>query len=114
MFLIHLFIFIAILSVLIITHELGHFVAARTSGIKVEKFSIGFGPVIFRKRTKNTTFLISAVPLGGYVKMAGDEHGSHAGKDDEFFSKSPLVRAKVIFFGPLFNYLFSFLILWFL
>jgi len=112
MWLINVLVFTGILSILIITHELGHFIAARMSGIKVEKFSIGFGPVIFRKKTENTEFLICAVPLGGYVKMSGDEKDSCGGKGYEFFSKPLGIRAKVILSGPLSNYIFSFLIIW--
>ncbi|OPX30329.1 MAG: RIP metalloprotease RseP [Candidatus Omnitrophica bacterium 4484_171] len=112
MWLINILVFTAILSVLIITHELGHFIAARMSGIRVEKFSIGFGPVIFKKEIKGTQFLVSVVPLGGYVKMSGDERDACKGKEHEFFSKPLGVRAKVIFFGPLANYVFSFLLIW--
>ena len=112
MWLINILVFAAILSVLIITHEFGHFIAARMSGIRVEKFSIGFGPVIFKREIRGTQFLVSAVPLGGYVKMSGDERNACEGKGHEFFSKPLGVRAKVIFFGPLANYIFSFLLIW--
>ena len=112
--LIETLVFIAVISFLIVTHEFGHFIVARLSSIDVEKFSIGFGPVIFKKKFKSTLFLICAIPLGGYVKLAGDNRSELKGKNYEFFSKPPGVRAKVIFAGPLFNYLFSFLILWIL
>ncbi|MFH1767993.1 MAG: RIP metalloprotease RseP [Candidatus Omnitrophota bacterium] len=107
-------IIIGIIAFLIIVHELGHFFAARLSGIKVEKFAIGFGPCIFKRMFKETLFLVHLVPLGGYVKMAGDERSQCKGDKNEFFSKSVGVRARVVFAGPLFNYLFSFLIFWFL
>lgn len=107
-------IILCVVGVLILTHEFGHFLAARVSGIDVTKFAIGFGPLLFKKKIKNTLFLIHAIPLGGYVKMAGDEREKCVGAEGEFFSKPVGVRARVVFFGPLFNYLCSFLIMWFL
>ncbi len=65
-------IFIFILSLLIIVHEFGHFIAARRNGVRVENFSLGFGPQIFKKKKHDTEYSISLIPLGGYVKMAGD------------------------------------------
>ena len=59
------------LSLLIFTHELGHFTAAKLSGIRVLRFSMGFGPVLLRVRRGETEYALSAVPFGGYVKMAG-------------------------------------------
>ncbi len=112
MWLIDALIFIAILSILIVSHEFGHFIAARRSGIKVEKFAIGFGPVIFKMKRKDTLFLICAIPLGGFVKLAGEDRNSCSGREDEFFSKPAWVRAKVILAGPLFNYFLSFIVLW--
>ena len=67
-----LLIFIVVLSVLIIIHEFGHFLAARAAGIKVEQFAIGFGPALFRRDFGQTEFLICVFPLGGFVKFAGD------------------------------------------
>jgi len=112
MWLVNALVFAGVLSILIVTHELGHFIAARMSGIRVEKFSIGFGPVILSKEIRGTQFIVSAVPLGGYVKMSGEERNSCEGKSYEFFSKPLGVRARVIFSGPLSNYIFSFLIIW--
>ena len=65
--------FLIVLSVLVLVHELGHFAAARGLGVRVEKFSFGFGPKVFSVRRGETEYLVSAIPLGGYVKMAGDE-----------------------------------------
>ena len=93
-----------IFSVLIVIHELGHFLAARRSGVKVEKFALGFGPVLFRRKGKETEFIICAFPLGGYVKLAGDSRSEHKGFKYEFLSKSVGIRAKIVFAGPLFNY----------
>lgn len=108
----NLFIFITILSILIIVHELGHFIAARRSGVKVEKFAIGFGPVLFTIKGKNTDFIICLFPLGGYVKMAGDNRVESKGKAYEFFAKPVLTRIKIVFAGPFFNYLFAFILFW--
>ena len=105
-------VFIIILSVLIIVHEYGHYLAARRAGIKVEKFSIGFGPPLIKIKGKETEFIVSAIPLGGYVKMAGDSRTECEGKDYEFFSKPVGVRVRVVFFGPLFNYLLAIVVFW--
>ena len=64
---------LAVLSVLVIFHELGHLLIARALGVRVERFSIGFGPVVFSRRRGEIEFAISAFPLGGYVKMGGDD-----------------------------------------
>ncbi len=105
-------IFIIIVGILIIVHEFGHFIAARKSGVKVEKFAIGFGPVLFTIKGKNTDFLICLFPLGGYVKMAGENRLETKGLADEFFSKPVLTRMKIVFAGPFFNYFFAFLLFW--
>jgi regulator of sigma E protease len=104
---------IIVFSVLVIVHEFGHFIAARRIGVRVEKFAIGFGPAIFKKKIKETTFLVCAFPLGGFVKMAGDERTQCEGKSDEYFSKSVGERIQVVLAGPLANYLLAFLLFWF-
>ena len=92
-------------------HEFGHFIAAKRLGIRVEKFSFGFGPKLFSIKRGGTEYLISAIPLGGYIKMAGDEPGeSLTGKSFEFLSRSIRERFLVIFAGPLLNYVLAFLI----
>ena len=103
---------IIVFSILVIVHEFGHFIAARRIGVRVEKFAIGFGPAIFKKKFKDTMFLICAFPLGGFVKMAGDERANCQGVGDEYFSKSPGERMQIVFAGPLFNYLLAFLLFW--
>ncbi len=110
--LLNLIIFLAVLSVLIISHEFGHFIAARRSAIKVERFAIGFGPPVIRWQLKETLLLVCLVPLGGYVKLAGDVPDEHKGQPHEFLSKPPGIKARVVFFGPLFNYFLAFLIFW--
>lgn len=105
-------VFILILSILIFVHELGHFIAAKRLGIKVEKFSLGFGPRLISKKIGETEYLLCLIPFGGYIKMAGDNPDEYQGARDEFLSRSPGERARVIFAGPFFNYCLAFLCLW--
>lgn len=107
-------IFILILSLLIIVHEFGHFIAARKNGVRVEQFSLGFGPQIFKNKIGDTEYSVSLIPLGGYVKMAGDSQAEYTGKPDEYFSKPCGKRFQIIFFGPLLNYILGFLFFWFI
>jgi len=99
---------ILVFSILIIVHEFGHMFMAKRLGVKVEKFSIGFGRKLFGVKKGGTEYLISAFPLGGYVKMAGDDPTDVKGAPEEFYSKSPLKRFLIIFSGPLTNYIFAF------
>ncbi|MCK4912682.1 MAG: RIP metalloprotease RseP [Candidatus Omnitrophica bacterium] len=99
-----------IFSILIVIHEFGHYIAAKRSGVKVERFALGFGPVLFRKKGKETEFVVCAFPLGGYVKMAGDTRQEHKGLNNEFLSKSVGVKSKIVFAGPLFNYILALVI----
>jgi len=105
-------IFILILSLLIIVHEFGHFIAARKNGVRVEQFSLGFGPQVFKRKKGDTEYSISLIPLGGYVKMAGDNQAEYKGKPDEYLSKLPGRRFQIIFFGPFLNYILGFLFFW--
>ncbi|MBL7151369.1 MAG: RIP metalloprotease RseP [Candidatus Omnitrophica bacterium] len=107
-----LFIFLVILGILILVHEFGHFIAARRTGVRVERFSIGFGPRIFRRKKGNTEYCLSLIPLGGFVKLAGDNLEEYKGKGYEYFSKAPGKRFQIIFAGPFFNYLLGFLCFW--
>ena len=107
-------IFILILSLLIIVHEFGHFIAARKNGVRVENFSLGFGPQIFKKKKNDTEYSVSLIPLGGYVKMAGDNQAEYKGKPDEYFAKSVGSRFQIIFCGPFLNYVLGFLFFWFI
>ncbi len=101
-----------IFGILIVVHEFGHFLAARRWGIRVEKFALGFGPPLFKIRKKATDFLICLFPLGGYVKLAGDNREDFLGQSDEFLAKPPGMRASVVFAGVFFNYLFALLLFW--
>ena len=105
-------IFIAILSVMILVHEYGHFAQARRLGIRVEKFSLGFGPKLFSFRRGFTEYSLCLFAFGGYVKMAGDSWEECKGESFEFLSRKPSDRAKVIFAGPLLNYALAFLCFW--
>jgi len=105
-------IFILILSLLIIVHEFGHFIAARRAGVRVEEFSLGFGPQLFAKKIGDTKYSLSLIPLGGYVKMAGDTLSECKGSSDEYFSKAPGKRFQIIFCGPFLNYVLGFLFFW--
>ncbi len=100
------FVSLLVLSFLIFFHELGHYIAARAFGVKVEVFSIGFGKKLFSVVRKGTEYAISLIPLGGYVKMKGqnDADPSEKSKDDDSYSsKTPLQRIIILFAGPFFN-----------
>ncbi len=103
--------FIIVLSILVIVHEFGHFIVAKRTGVRVEKFSVGFGPEIFGITKGGTRYRISLIPLGGYVKLAGEtgEEGLK-GESWEYLSRTVGERAKIIFAGPLLNYILAFLI----
>jgi len=95
---------------MVVIHELGHFLAARACGIKVDVFSIGFGPTLFSHKGKSCEFRISAIPLGGYVSLHGDDPSKTTGADDEFLRQPKRKRMAVIAAGPIFNFILA----WFL
>lgn len=104
---------ILLLGIVIFFHELGHFLAARLSGVRVLKFSLGFGPKLAGIKKGDTEYLISAVPLGGYVKMYGEEPGEEIPlheRSSSFSHKPVSIRAFIVFFGPFFNILLAALI----
>ena len=117
----YLFSFIVVLTVLVFVHELGHYLAARSCGIRVEIFSVGFGPEIFGFTDRvGTRWKFSLVPFGGYIKMFGeiepeaDTSNSTLTEADaavSFFNKSLRKRAWVILAGPLANFLFAIVVL---
>jgi regulator of sigma E protease len=89
-------------------HELGHYLAARATGVRVEAFSIGFGPRLFGFRKGPTDYFVSLIPIGGYVKMAGEDPTSpREGREDEFASKSVPRRILVIVAGVVMNVVFA-------
>lgn len=104
--------FILILSILILVHELGHFLVAKRSGVKVEKFSLGFGPKLISKKIGETQYMLCAIPFGGFIKMAGDSREESHGAREEFLTRTPGERARIIFAGPFFNYILAFFCLW--
>ena len=96
--------FIFVIGVLVFVHELGHYMAARRIGIRVLTFSLGFGPKLLKVRRGDTEYCISAIPLGGYVKMAGENpDDQRTGSDDEFLSKTKWERFQVLIMGPVMN-----------
>ena len=103
-------IIIFILSILIIVHEAGHFLAARASGVRVEKFALGFGKKLLSIKRKGTEYVINLIPFGGFVKLAGEDPDERKGASDEFQSKPIRSRFLVMVSGAAFNYIFAFLI----
>ena len=100
------------IGIMILIHEFGHFVAAKSLGIKVEAFSIGFGPAIFKIQGKETLYKISAIPLGGYIKMKGeDPEEDLEGTEDEFLSRKTHEKIMVAIAGPIFNVILALLVL---
>ncbi|MGH1403207.1 MAG: RIP metalloprotease RseP [Alphaproteobacteria bacterium] len=122
--------FVLVLSILVFVHEWGHYIIARMCGVRVEKFSIGFGKEIYGFNDKSgTRWKISMIPLGGYVQLFGDTDPASAGHSESvedgekiremteaerevaFFTKPVWQRAAVVFAGPAINYIFAILIL---
>ena len=104
---------IILLSVLIFVHELGHFLIARFSGVGVRKFSLGFGPKLIGKKWGETEYLISLLPLGGYLKLTGETEDDALSEEDEkrSFLKQPVgKRIAIVIAGPLANFLLAILI----
>ncbi|MDH3879905.1 MAG: site-2 protease family protein, partial [Desulfobacterales bacterium] len=105
--------FVVVLGVLIFFHEFGHFLIARLFGVGVEKFSLGFGPRLIGKKIGRTDYRISAIPLGGYVKMVGEEPDAEVEPDDiplSFTHKHVAKRMCIVAAGPLFNILLAVII----
>jgi regulator of sigma E protease len=96
--------FAFVLGVLVFVHELGHFMAARWNGVRVLTFSLGFGPKLLKFRRGDTEYCLSAIPLGGYVKMAGENpEDPRSGQPDEFLSKTKWQRFQILIMGPAMN-----------
>jgi regulator of sigma E protease len=97
---------VIVFGLIVFVHELGHFLAAKFVGVGVERFSLGFGPKIVGKQVGETEYLVSAVPLGGYVKMVGEEVGDDTppANIEKSFAHKPLPgRFLIVAAGPLFN-----------
>jgi regulator of sigma E protease len=105
--------FILILGALIFVHELGHFLAAKKNGIRVDEFSVGFPPRLIKKKVGETLYSLNLIPFGGYVKIFGenpDEESLDVNAKDSFVNKSRWVQALVLVAGVVFNIVFA----WFL
>ncbi len=105
-----LFSFILVIGILIFVHELGHFLVAKLFGVRVLKFSLGFGTTLISRKWGDTEYLISAFPLGGYVKMYGEDPDavvSEADRACSFAHKPVWQRFGIVLAGPVFNLLFA-------
>ncbi len=108
---------VILLGILIFVHELGHFLAAKAMGVKVERFSLGFPPKMIGKQIGETEYVLSWVPLGGYVKMFGenpDETDTVPPEEEHrsFSHKPAWSRFLIVFAGPAFNFLLAFVVFW--
>lgn len=104
--------FLFVLGVLIFVHELGHYLMAKRLGVRVITFSLGFGYKILKFTRGDTEYCISVIPLGGYVKMAGENPDDpRSGRDDEFLSKTKWQRFLILIMGPVMNLLLAVIVL---
>ncbi len=107
---------VILLGIIIFVHELGHFLFAKLLGVRVLKFSLGFGPKLAGRKYGDTEYLISSIPLGGYVKMLGEEHAEELKEEEKPFAYNyqPVwKRFIIVFCGPLFNMIFALVIFFF-
>jgi regulator of sigma E protease len=112
-FILSIIIGIVVLGVMVIIHELGHFGVAKACGIRVLAFSIGFGKVLLKREIGGTEYRLSAIPFGGYVKMAGEQpDDERTGAPDEFPMRPTWQRALVAVAGPVANYVSAVIMLW--
>ncbi|MCP4115437.1 MAG: RIP metalloprotease RseP [Desulfobacteraceae bacterium] len=105
--------FVVVLGVLIFFHELGHFLVARLFGVGVETFSLGFGPKVYKKKVGMTDYCLSMIPLGGYVKMVGEDPDARIAAKDislSFNHKKLYQKSLIVAAGPVFNFLLAILI----
>ncbi len=104
---INVIVIILIFNVIIMIHELGHFLMCRWTGIAVSEFSIGMGPCIFKKQRGETQYSIRCLPIGGYCMMLGEDE--EVNDDERAFSNKPIwARIAVVVGGPLFNFVLAF------
>ncbi len=105
--------FVILLGILIFVHELGHFLVARWCGVRVEVFSLGFGKKLLTYKKGDTTYALSMIPLGGYVKMFGEQNGEGLSAEDKkvsFTHKNVWQRIAIVLAGPLMNFFFAILV----
>ena len=107
----HILPFVLLLGILIFVHELGHFLVARFCGVRVEVFSLGFGKKLLSYKRGDTTYCLSMIPLGGYVKMFGEQGSEAVITDDDrkvsYSHKTPWQRIAIVLAGPLMNFFFA-------
>jgi len=108
--------FVGAIALLVVFHELGHYWVARRCGVKVLRFSIGFGRVVYSRRFSgnDTEWVVSAIPLGGYVKMVDEREGEVAAKDLPYaFNRKPVLqRMAIVAAGPIANFLLAIMLYW--
>jgi regulator of sigma E protease len=107
--------FLIVLGILIFVHEFGHFLVARWLGVGVTKFSFGFGPKLAGIRRGETEYLISAIPLGGYVKLVGENDAEEVSPEEQgkaFYHKPVWVKMMIVGAGPIANLVFAYLVFW--
>ncbi|MGB4458479.1 MAG: site-2 protease family protein, partial [Defluviitoga tunisiensis] len=105
--------FLIVISVIVIVHEFGHFLFAKLFKTKVEEFAIGFGPAIFKIAGKETLFRFNCIPLGGYVRLGGEEIFDEEDKKDDpslFYNKKPWQKLLITAAGPIFSFLLGYFI----
>ena len=97
-----------VFSLLIFSHELGHFLLAKKNGIGVTEFAIGMGPTLFHFDKGGTTYSLKMIPFGGFCQMVGEqpEEGDEE-REDSFHRKSPWARLSVVLAGPIFNFILA-------
>ena len=106
------FLSIAILAVLVMIHEFGHFLAAKRAGVLVEELGIGLPPRLFGKKIGETIYSINALPLGGFVRLHGEQGQVTEDKDRGLYAQRPLKRIFIMFAGIFLNFLLGFSIIW--
>lgn len=106
---INLLLFFLIITVVVFVHELGHFMMAKKNGVTVHEFAIGMGPIVFSKTKNGTKYSLRMIPIGGFVKMEGEEEESD--QEGSFTKKSPLARLVILLAGIFNNFLLGFILL---
>lgn len=104
--------FIFVFTIIALSHEIGHFFAAKRAGIRVYELALGFGPRLFGVKRKGTLYAINLIPILGYVKIAGmeDEEEKDCPEEEKYYNKGIAAKFSVGFFGPFFNFIAAFLI----
>jgi len=98
-------------GILIMIHELGHFLVAKKCGVKINEFSIGMGPAIYKKQGRETLFSIRVLPIGGYVKLEGEDEESDPDNDRAFGNKTKLQKVAILIAGAVMNIIFGVLVM---